>query len=116
MSTVYTQKPAEGDRPKRRIITGDEMAVMNAQQLVHIMAHRIDHLKSARLLPEETILIDGRKIACYVVYYSQDDLKNNKAGPERRLDAVDQRRKQDGGQDSEPRRDIFVAQSHPTFD
>jgi len=74
----YTQKPAEGDRPKRRIIGSDEMAVMNAEQLVHIMAHRVDHLKSARLLPEETILIDGRKIACYVVYYSQDDLKTTK--------------------------------------
>jgi thiol-disulfide isomerase/thioredoxin len=74
----YTQKPAEGDRPKRRIIASDEMVVMNAEQLVHIMAHRVDHLKSARLLSEETIPIDGPKIACYVVYYSQDDLKTTK--------------------------------------
>ena len=75
----YMQKPAEGEKPKRRIIESDEMAVWNAQELVHIMAHRPDHLKSATLLPEETISVGGRDIRCYVIHYSEDDLKVKKA-------------------------------------
>lgn len=74
----YTQKPAEGQKPKHHIIAGDEMAVLGAERLVDIMAHRPDHLKSATLLPEETISIAGKEVACYVVRYSQDDLKTTR--------------------------------------
>jgi len=74
----YTQKRAEGENPKHRIISGDEMAEVDAEQLVHIMAHRADHLKSATLLPEETVSIAGKEVACYAVRYTQDDLKSNK--------------------------------------
>ncbi len=71
----YTQKPAEGAKPKRRIIGSDEMAVMNSQQLVRNLAHRTDRLKSATLLPEQTVSIAGRENPCYVIHYSRDDLK-----------------------------------------
>ncbi len=74
----YTQKPAEGDKPKHRVITGEEMAILDAEHLVQLMAHRPDHLKSATLLPEETVAIGGKELACYVVRYSQDDLKNTR--------------------------------------
>lgn len=72
---LYTQKPTEGENPKHRIMGPEEMPASSAQSLVRILAHRTDHMKSASFLPEQTISLDGRDIACYVVRYSEEDLK-----------------------------------------
>jgi thiol-disulfide isomerase/thioredoxin len=72
---AYTQKPAEGEGPRHRIITGEELPVVSAQGLVRILAHRADHLKSAAFLSEQTITVGAREIPCYVVHYTEQDLK-----------------------------------------
>jgi len=76
---AYTQKSASGETAKHNVITAEEMAAETAQRLVRIQAHRADSLKSATLLPEETISIGGKDVSCYVVRYSQDDFKTKRA-------------------------------------
>jgi thiol-disulfide isomerase/thioredoxin len=75
---LYTQKPAEGESPKHRIIPSEEMPALSAQGLVRIMAHRVDHLKSAILLPDEMVSVGGKDVSCYVVRYTDEDLKTKR--------------------------------------
>jgi thiol-disulfide isomerase/thioredoxin/outer membrane lipoprotein-sorting protein len=72
---AYTQKPADPGSLKHRIITGEEMPAVSARELVRIIAHRADHLKSAALLPEQTITVGATAIPCYVVHYTEQDFK-----------------------------------------
>ena len=76
---AYTQKPASGETARHSVITAEEMAAETAQRLAQIQAHRADSLKSATLLPEETISIGRNAVSCYVVGYSQDDFKTRRA-------------------------------------
>ena len=76
---LYTQKPIEGDSPKRHIIPPDEMPVTTAQSLFRSMAHRADQLKSAAFLPEETVSVGGKEVRCSVVRYTEEDLKTKRA-------------------------------------
>lgn len=75
---LYTQRPAEGESPKHRIIPTEEMPAFSAQGLVRIMAHRVDHLKSAILLPDEMVSVGGKDVTCYVVRYTDEDLKTKR--------------------------------------
>jgi len=72
----YTQKP--GNEEKQRVIPQEEMPLMTARNLATITAHRADRLKSAALLGQETVPVGGRKVRCYVVHYSDDDLKKKR--------------------------------------
>jgi thiol-disulfide isomerase/thioredoxin len=42
------------------------------------MARRARRLRSARFLPDETISVDGKSTECYVVHYSDQDLKTTR--------------------------------------
>lgn len=70
---LYTTQPASLNDPQiGRILGGDEMAVNTAKFLVSQMAHRADRLQSAASLPDETITVAGKSIACYVVRYTDE--------------------------------------------
>lgn len=72
---AYTQKPADGESLKHRTITGEEMPAFSAQGLVRILAHGAERLKSAAFLPDQTITVGARETPCYVVHYTEQDLK-----------------------------------------
>src|SRR5262252_795066 len=74
-----TQKPASGETARQSVITAEDMAAETTQRLAQIQAHRADSLKSATLLPDETIFIGRNDVSCYVVGYSQDDFKTRRS-------------------------------------
>jgi thiol-disulfide isomerase/thioredoxin/outer membrane lipoprotein-sorting protein len=77
---LYTQRPApRKGQEMGRIITQQEGSLWSAKQIVQYMAHRADHLKSANLLPDESITIDGKSIACYVIHYSSQDFETKQS-------------------------------------
>jgi thiol-disulfide isomerase/thioredoxin/outer membrane lipoprotein-sorting protein len=71
----YTQQPASRKYPEESIISQEENATMEAADLVSEIAHRAHRLKSAVFLPDETISVKGNSVECYVVRYSDNDLK-----------------------------------------
>jgi len=76
---LYTQKPAESEGPRRHVLPPEEMPVTSAQGLFRTLAHRADHLKSAAFLPDETVSVGGKEVYCYVVRYTDEDLKTKRA-------------------------------------
>src|SRR5579872_6613575 len=70
---LYTEQPASPDDPQAgHIIPQEEMPVHNAKFLANQLAHRADRLKSATYLPDETIIINGKNVDCYVVHFASE--------------------------------------------
>jgi thiol-disulfide isomerase/thioredoxin len=73
---LYTQQPvATGATETRRIMEMEEEGVNRARYLRRDLAHLADRLKSAALLPEETVAVNGDPRRCYVLHYNDEDLK-----------------------------------------
>ncbi len=73
---LYTQRPAgSGARETRRIMEMEEEGVERAKYLRKNLAHLADRLKSAALLPEETVAVNGDPRRCFVLHYNDEDLK-----------------------------------------
>jgi thiol-disulfide isomerase/thioredoxin len=72
---LYTQKAVSDTAPPPRAFSPEEFPVMEAKRLVSGLAALARRLNSATLLPDETILVNGRGVQCNVVRFTQDDLK-----------------------------------------
>ena len=72
---LYTQTPAGHERGGPRMLEPEEEGVRRAQGLRPYLSHIADNLKSATLLPEETITVNGRPVRCMVLRYDEQDLK-----------------------------------------
>jgi thiol-disulfide isomerase/thioredoxin len=85
LEKVYVQRPAAGpDSGKKRMHVMEEMPGSYALALISRIAHRAEGLKSASLLPDETISIDRRSgVDCYVVHYDEQDFKVHRAAMSR---------------------------------
>jgi hypothetical protein len=68
---LYTQQPASSNDPLlARVITSDVEPVRRAKTLIIELVHMADRMKSATYLPDETISVNGKSVACYVVHYA----------------------------------------------
>ncbi len=77
---LYTQKPVAGTvATPGRMITQQESTAQDAKVLATQLRAIPRKLKSATLLPEETIEVHGLSVHCYVVRYSDSDLKTRSA-------------------------------------
>jgi len=73
---LYTQQPASVvDEDKHYFSDPGELVVERARHLNSEMAKLSRQLKFATLLPDETILLNGRSIDCYVIRYGPDDFR-----------------------------------------
>ena len=72
---LYTRTPAQAE-PARHSVSEEEFAVVGARRLVSQIGATAVHLRSASLLPDQTVTIDGRGIDCSVVRFTQDDMKS----------------------------------------
>ncbi len=80
---LYTQQPASAnDADAGRVIGMEEMPAHNAKFLIQAMAHRADRLKSATFLADETIVVNGQSIECYVVHYVDEPSQRGSPGLE----------------------------------
>jgi thiol-disulfide isomerase/thioredoxin len=76
---LYTQHSAPIKYPtKGTIIPHEEESTMTAAEIKDEMAGRAHRLKSATLLRDETIAVDGKSVECYVVRYSDKDFKTRR--------------------------------------
>lgn len=76
---LYTQLPAPPKYPaKGKVIPHEENPTMMAAELFHETASRAHRLKSATFLPDETISVNGNRVECYVVHYSDQDFKTRR--------------------------------------
>jgi len=76
---LYTQRPASAtDSERHRILSQEEFATETAKELVDRVGHFAGRLKSATLLPDETVSLGGRIIECYVVRVGDDDFKTKR--------------------------------------
>lgn len=66
---LYTEKAAAGGEAKGRVFGPEEVAFLNAKFIQNHLAHVADQVKSAKLLHDETLVVNGKKIKCYVVHY-----------------------------------------------
>jgi thiol-disulfide isomerase/thioredoxin len=72
---LYTRTPAQAT-PERHSISEEEFAVSEARRLVSRIGATVARLRSASVLPDQTVTIDGREIDCSVVRFTQDDMKS----------------------------------------
>jgi thiol-disulfide isomerase/thioredoxin len=72
---LYTRTPAQAE-PDRHSTPEEEFAVVEARRLVSQIRATVVHLRSASLLPDQTVTVDGRRIDCSVVRFTQDDMKS----------------------------------------
>jgi thiol-disulfide isomerase/thioredoxin/outer membrane lipoprotein-sorting protein len=72
---LYTKRPAQAE-PDRHSMSEEEFAVVGARGLVSQIGATAAHLRSASLLPDLPVTIDGREIDCSVVRFTQDDMKS----------------------------------------
>jgi thiol-disulfide isomerase/thioredoxin len=77
---LYTQHSAPIKYPTSgAIIPHEEESAMTAADIKDEMAGRAHRLKSATLLPDETIVVDGNSVECYVARYSDKDFKTRRS-------------------------------------
>lgn len=75
---MYTQRPAAADESSGpRLIASEEEGVRKAEHLRQYFAHLADRLKSAELLSDEAILVEGKQRHCVVIQYTSADLKES---------------------------------------
>ena len=72
---LYTRAPAQA-ATERHAIPEEEFAVFEARRLVNQIGKSVARLRSASLLPDQTVTIEGREIDCSVVRFTQDDMKS----------------------------------------
>ncbi len=94
---LYTQQTASDGAADNNPWTGravgqEEMTAYNAKFLVDRLAHTADRLKAATFLPDETISVNGKGIACYVVHYF-DDPSEHSHSPRENTAWIDKSRK-----------------------
>jgi outer membrane lipoprotein-sorting protein len=75
MENRYTRAAATKYPANRQIILPEENAAVSASEVVEQLGEEASRLKGARYLPDETISVDDRQTECYVVRYSNEDLK-----------------------------------------
>jgi len=68
---LYTREAASVSDPPDHIKGPEEMATYNARFLITKMAHMADRVKSASMLHDQTISVNGKKVRCYVVHYAE---------------------------------------------
>ena len=77
---MYTTSAAAGnDVGTKRVFAQEEMEIGVAKALVAEIRTLPSLLKSAKLLPDETIELNGRKIECFVVSFKNSDLEKNRS-------------------------------------
>jgi thiol-disulfide isomerase/thioredoxin len=74
----YTQQPAMRTPESHRVILQGETAAEDAKYLADRIIHLAKGLKSATLLPEETISMNGHTVECYVIRYRGEDRKTRR--------------------------------------
>jgi thiol-disulfide isomerase/thioredoxin len=80
---VYTQQAASHSDPQTGKALGtQEMQVYGAKLLVTRISHQADRLKSATYLPDETIVVNGTNMECYVVHYFVAPTEHNQLSSE----------------------------------
>lgn len=72
---LYTRTTAQVT-PERHSISGEEFAIFQARRLAIEFRATLARLRSASVLADETVDIDGRDIDCYVVRITRDDFKS----------------------------------------
>lgn len=77
---LYTQVAAPtADTGKKRAFSEEEMHIPEAKYLINEIRTLASRLKSAKRLPDEKIRLNGRKVDCYVVSFTNGDFKSNKS-------------------------------------
>lgn len=92
---LYTQQSAsnsDNDPWIGRVVGPEEMTAYNAKFLVDRLGHTADRLKAATFLPDETITVNGKGIACYVVHYF-DEPSEHSPGSRENTAWIDKSRK-----------------------
>jgi thiol-disulfide isomerase/thioredoxin/outer membrane lipoprotein-sorting protein len=74
---LYTQSSISADDKNTRWYTTAAQAIEEAQRLVLEIRLMGPHLKSAELLSDEAIELNGRKIKCFVVRFGSADFKGD---------------------------------------
>lgn len=72
---LYTRTPAQV-APESHSISEEEFAVLEARRLVSQIGKTVAGLRSASVLSDETVTIEGREIDCSVVRFTQNDMKS----------------------------------------
>ena len=72
---LYTRAPAQA-ATEPHSISEEEFVVLEASRLVNQIGKSVARLRSASLLPDQTVTIEGREIDCSVVRFTQDDMKS----------------------------------------
>ena len=66
---LYTQKVTPVSKSPGQVLGPEEIAVSRAKSLQRQLAHMADRITSAKLLHDETLVVNGNKVKCYVVHY-----------------------------------------------
>jgi thiol-disulfide isomerase/thioredoxin len=75
----YTQRPVPASASEKgRVIAQEEMSVFEATNLITQLRSLASRLKSATRLPDESILLNGQKIDCHVLRYTDADFKTRR--------------------------------------
>lgn len=75
----YTEEGVStNDSDEGRVMRQEEMAAMEAKDLISRIRTLATPLKSAKLLPDETLVINGQRIDCYVIRFTEADSKTHK--------------------------------------
>lgn len=69
LDKLYTQKTTAVTEVKGQVIWPEDMSAREAKSLQHRLAHLPDRIKSATPLHDETLIVNGKKIKCYVIQY-----------------------------------------------
>ena len=78
---LYTKTAVAADTKKRRrYLSQATQGIEEAKRMMLELRMMASRLKSAELLPDETIEVGGRKIECVKVAFKDTDLKEDKSG------------------------------------
>jgi thiol-disulfide isomerase/thioredoxin/outer membrane lipoprotein-sorting protein len=76
---LYTRALVSADaKEKSRIMPEEEMAAQVAKSVVKSIVSLGTQLRSATLLHDERIVVNGRKIKCRVIHIAEDDFRTHK--------------------------------------
>ncbi|MGO8793963.1 MAG: redoxin family protein [Candidatus Sulfotelmatobacter sp.] len=76
----YTRQSAPAEYPPEGSSPPQERTAEEAESEVKQMAGTAKRLKSAAFLPDESISVNGAVVECYVIHYSEEDLKKPREG------------------------------------
>lgn len=75
---LYTQA-SESDPAEKRIITMEEMPAKEAKDLISTFVMLPSRVKSASLLRDQKIELNGHRIKCHVIHLSENDFRRKRA-------------------------------------